>query len=57
MVPMMPDHGAHICALPVQIEEKRPSLLSATLITESFESRHNEGRVEGERGGDGGGAA
>lgn len=46
MMMMMLNHGAHFCAPLVHIEEeKRPSLLSATLITDSLESRH--------RGGDG----
>jgi len=35
--------GAHSCAQPVHTdEEKRPSLLAPALITDSFESRHQQ---------------
>lgn len=44
MMMLVLSHGAHFCALPVHIERKRPCLLSATLITDSFQSRHQRGR-------------
>lgn len=43
MVMLLKNHGAHSRALPVHIDEKRPSPFRAALITDSFESRHRGG--------------
>lgn len=40
---MMLNRGAHFCALLVHTEETRTSLVSVTLITDSFESGHQGG--------------
>lgn len=34
---MVPNHGAHFCALPLRTERRRPRLVWATLITDSLE--------------------